>query len=138
MSDNEQQKQRSKFTGEHPCRSVISLKLQSNFIEIALRHRCSPVNLLHIFRTPFPKNTSGWLQVKYSKVSHPKKIYFRSYNKFGVSNVFFILFWIYETFLIFLVDCIIIKWCKIVLIYKFKRKQMFLLLIWTTIRSSHC
>ena len=24
-----------------------------NFIEIALRHGCSPVNLLHIFRTPF-------------------------------------------------------------------------------------
>ena len=22
---------------------------------------CSPVNLLHIFRTTFPKNTSGWL-----------------------------------------------------------------------------
>ena len=36
-------------------------KLQSNFIEIALRHGCSPVNLLHIFRTPFPRNTSGWL-----------------------------------------------------------------------------
>ena len=24
-------------------------------------HGCSPVNLLHIFRTPFPRNTSGWL-----------------------------------------------------------------------------
>ena len=24
-------------------------------------HGCSPVNLLHIFRTPFLKNTSGWL-----------------------------------------------------------------------------
>ena len=31
----------------------------ANFIEIALRHGCSPVNLLHIFRTPFPRNTSG-------------------------------------------------------------------------------
>ena len=30
----------SKFTGEHPCRSAISIKLK---------------------RTPFPKNTSGWL-----------------------------------------------------------------------------
>ena len=30
-------------------------------IEIALRHSCSPVNLLHNFRTPFPRNTSGWL-----------------------------------------------------------------------------
>ena len=51
----------SKFTGEHPCRSAISIKLQSNFIEIVLRHECSPINLLHIFRTPFPRNTSGWL-----------------------------------------------------------------------------
>ena len=34
----------SKFTGEHPR-----------------RHGCSPVNLLHIFRTPFPKSTSGQL-----------------------------------------------------------------------------
>ena len=45
----------SKFTGEHPCRSVILIKLQSNFIEIALRHVCPPVNLLHILRAPFPK-----------------------------------------------------------------------------------
>ena len=36
------------------------IALQSHFcFEIALRHGCSPVNLLHIFRTPFPKNTSG-------------------------------------------------------------------------------
>ena len=34
----------SKFTGEHPCRSVISINLQSNF-----------------FRTPYPRNTCGWL-----------------------------------------------------------------------------
>ena len=29
------------------------------FTEIAIRHECSPVNLLHIFRAPFPENTSG-------------------------------------------------------------------------------
>ena len=51
----------SKFTREHPDRSAISTKLQSNFIEIVLRHGCSPVNLPHIFRTTFSKNTSGWL-----------------------------------------------------------------------------
>ena len=59
-----------KFTGEHPCRSVISIKLQSNFIEIKLRHGCSPVNLLHIFRTSFLKNTSGGLLLKLPKFSH--------------------------------------------------------------------
>ena len=51
----------SKCTGEHPCLRAISVKLLCNFIEITLRHECSPVNLLHIFRTPFLKNTSGWL-----------------------------------------------------------------------------
>ena len=46
----------SEFTGEHPCRRVIC-----NFNEIALQHGCSPVNLLHTFRMPFPNNTSEWL-----------------------------------------------------------------------------
>ena len=43
----------SKFTGEHSCRNAISIKL--------LWRECSPVNLLHIFTTPFPMNISGWL-----------------------------------------------------------------------------
>ena len=47
----------SKFTGEHQCQSMISIKLLCSFIEITLWHGCSPVNLLHIFRTPFIKNT---------------------------------------------------------------------------------
>ena len=51
----------SKFTEEHPCRSVISIELQSNFIEITLLRGCSPVNLLHIFRRTFAKNTSDRL-----------------------------------------------------------------------------
>ena len=41
----------SQFTGEDPYRSMISIKLRRNFTEIVLRHGCSPVNLLHIFRT---------------------------------------------------------------------------------------
>ena len=35
--------------------------MQSNFIEITHRHGCSPVNFLHVFRTPCPKNTYGGL-----------------------------------------------------------------------------
>ena len=46
---------------EQPSRGVLkkrySENIQSNFIEVTLQHGCSPVNLLHIFRTPFPKNT---------------------------------------------------------------------------------
>ena len=55
-SENIQQIYRS-----HPCRSVLSIKLFDNFIEITFFHGCSPVSLLHIFRTPFRKNTSGRL-----------------------------------------------------------------------------
>ena len=42
-----------KYTVEHPCRSVISIKLQSNFIDITLRYGYSSVNLLHISGTSF-------------------------------------------------------------------------------------
>ena len=61
----------SKFTGEHRCQIAISIKLQSSFMEITLRHGCSPVNFLHIFRTPFYKSTSrGCLwPMKYQAIS---------------------------------------------------------------------
>ena len=42
--------------GARMCFSV-----QSNFIEIALRHGWSPVNLPHIFRIHFPKSSFGRL-----------------------------------------------------------------------------
>ena len=71
----------SRFTGEHPCRSAISIKLLCNFIEIALRHGSSPVNLLHIFRVPFPKNTSGRLLLKQPSVVFLKKRCFKKFHK---------------------------------------------------------
>ena len=37
--------------------------LKCDFNKVA-KHGCSHVNLLHIFRTPFLKNTSGWLFLK--------------------------------------------------------------------------
>ena len=40
------------------------LSVLCNFIEITLQHGCSPVNLLHIFRTYFLKNTSRRLLLK--------------------------------------------------------------------------
>ena len=85
----------SPFTGEHPYRKKISIKLLSNFVEITLRHVCSHVNLLRIFRTPFPKNTSGWLLLK--TPCFLKNISFRLCLKFSAtqlsssSEVFWIL-----------------------------------------------
>ena len=47
-------------------------RLLCNFIEIALWHGCSsPINLLHIFRTPFYKNTYGGLLPKIRLISQP-------------------------------------------------------------------
>ena len=56
----------NKFTEEHLRQNVTSIKLQSNFIEKTFQHGCSPVNMLHIFRTSFPKNTSGRLLLPYN------------------------------------------------------------------------
>ena len=36
----------SKFSGDHPCQSVISIKLLCNFIAIKLWYGCSPINYL--------------------------------------------------------------------------------------------
>ena len=47
----------SQFTGEHACRSVIPIRLQSNFIEITLWH----MDFSCKFATFFPNNTSGRL-----------------------------------------------------------------------------
>ena len=39
----------SKFTGEHPYRSVTSIKLQKTALKLPFWHGYSPVNLLHLF-----------------------------------------------------------------------------------------
>ena len=51
--------------------------------EITLRHGCSPVNLLHIFRTPFIKNTSGQLLLKL--VNYDRGVLFQGVNIYGDS-----------------------------------------------------
>ena len=59
------------ISGEHPCRSVISINLQRNFVEITLLHECSPVNLLQFFITLFHKNTSGRLLLSLVITTNP-------------------------------------------------------------------
>ena len=53
----------------NPCRSAFWIKLQSNFIEIKLRHGYSPVNLLSDFRTPLTKNNSVGLLLLYTGIT---------------------------------------------------------------------
>ena len=58
------------------------MKLLCNFIEIALRHECSPVNVLQIFKTTFPKNTSGWLLLAVVKLLSVQSL---TYLKLGIN-----------------------------------------------------
>ena len=56
----------------------LNLKLLYNFIEIALRHGCSPVNLLHVFKTLLYKNTYGGLLL-YKDYDHIYILYYILY-----------------------------------------------------------
>ena len=78
-----------KFTREHPCRSVISIWNRTSAW-------VSPVNLLHIFRTHFLKNTCGWLllflrilkqEYKYKYVMRCA-IWYHVYNLKNVKNTY--------------------------------------------------
>ena len=61
--------------------------LLCNFIEITLRHVCSPVNLLHIFRVPFNKNTYEGLLLSLTSV----------FAEFSTSNSILIIPYATET-----------------------------------------
>ena len=81
----------SKFTGQ----SAISIKLQNE---------CSPVNLLHIFRTSFSGNTSGRLLLKLCSRRMRTDLTVSLKNKTARSNsaaityfCYFFMFLIYET-----------------------------------------
>ena len=47
--------------GAHPCMGVISIKLQSGFVEIAFLRVCSPVGSFRICTVFLLENTSGGL-----------------------------------------------------------------------------
>ena len=64
----------SKLTGQRQCRSVVSIKLQNNFIVITLWYGDSPDTLLHIFRTPFLKNTSRRLILNHTSFTYLTKL----------------------------------------------------------------
>ena len=70
---------------KQPCRGALIKRSSVNMQQIyrrtpmpkydfALRHRCSPVNLLNIFRTPFPMNTSRLLPLN-KQVQNLKTVY---------------------------------------------------------------
>ena len=67
FDSNIKQKQPTRDVLEKSCSENMqqiyrrTSELLCNIIEITLQYGCSLVNLLHIFKTLFPRNTSGWL-----------------------------------------------------------------------------
>ena len=83
----------STFTGEHTCRSAISIMLLCSFTEITLQHGCSPVNLLHIFRTSFPKNTYEGMYVTVFHILSFLSIHYRRFEyRVKVKQMWLIIF----------------------------------------------
>ena len=74
-------------------------KVTKQLIEIALRHGCSPVNILHIFRTPFLQCTSP---TNAPRLFHVETTWKRSFNveyTWSVCRVWKAAFVGYETYL---------------------------------------
>ena len=65
-----------------------------NFIEIALWHGCSSVNLLLISRTHFSKNTFGWLLLNFV-IEDSKRSKILSFNSFDLLRDDFRYFHVY-------------------------------------------
>ena len=64
------------------------VKLQIRFTDITFRHGCSPVNLLHSFRIPFPKNTFGGMLLNFD-ILNSLSIHCRSLpHSWAVQNIF--------------------------------------------------
>ena len=76
----ENMRQISRRTPMPKC-SFNKIALLCNFIEIALRHgcspvaKCSPVNLLHISRTSFLGKTSEWLLLNFQDLATCKHFF---------------------------------------------------------------
>ena len=68
---------------------IGDFKLLCNFIEIALQQGCSPVNLLHYFRTSCSKNTSGWLLLTSLKLNSRTIVFLGFFSNFLRIPIFF-------------------------------------------------
>ena len=75
------------------CRSVISVKLRTNFIEITLLDGCSTINLLHICRTAVFTNTYGELLLQIF-IQHACHIF--QYKFVSNLDCFLIYFWLVQ------------------------------------------
>ena len=121
----------SKFILEHSFQSVISIKFICNFVKITLRHGCSPVILLHIFRTHFPKNISGGLLLSFcdfiwkERTHKPSKVA-------TVKNFFSSVCYWYNMFrLMFFISCDDLKTLRFLFLNVYRYLELFFRTPWS-------
>ena len=90
------QKQPSRSVLRKMCSENMQQNMQQEkthgelrFIELALWHGCSPLNLLHIHRTPFLKNTPGQLLLLYSHTAKSMLYFVWVKGKFNSLSLIF-------------------------------------------------
>ena len=112
-------------------------KVAHSFIDITLPHRCSSVNLLHIFRPPFLRKTSGRLLLITATAKYYSVIYYFSIaeNFFADSCTSITCFWLQTIFKVTSFVCSLLEW--ICIVWKLKlhyvRKFWNLLILTTTL-----
>ena len=101
----------SKFTGQHPCRSVVSIKLQSNFIEITLLRGCSAPNWSifseYLWGTPLGDCFWTILRLKFLTVTFQGSYLYANvipilgrFNELSLKQIVFISAWSTKTSLL--------------------------------------
>ena len=92
----------AKFTGKHLCQSLFFNKVVGLRPAILLKkriwHRCFPVTFAKFLRTPFLKNTSGWLVLKKKSYASERSISIVLKNSEFVEECFYVSpHWLYIT-----------------------------------------
>ena len=81
------QKQRLIGVPRKTCSENMQQMYRRSLIRRTLPHGCCPINLLHIFRTSYPKNTSGRLILKLKQMICQCELYCSSIEIFFTKNV---------------------------------------------------
>ena len=81
----------SKVKGEHKCRSAISIKLHASLLKSHFSNGRSPVNFLHVFRTPLHNNTSGGLLLNSKRFERSFISFFNLTPEIVTKSIYYII-----------------------------------------------
>ena len=130
------------ITIEHPCRSVILIKLLCNFVEIKLRHACSPVKTENKNQLTSAKAYSESNQTtnfeRFAKiVNNFKPNYFYKTLHVRYLTGFWILLWVDILNENILNDSVVDYFGRTIEFWEIDKKLLIRLLLFSTIQLEH-